>query len=958
MNKLLLTSFFLLTVAFGFSQTGRISGTIIDSKTGETLPGAMASIEGTNNGAIADFDGKFTLSKVAIGKATLVISYISYDKKIITDIEVKANDVTDVNVMLDPSTSKDLQEVEVIVTLNKENNTALVLQQKNNASVSDGISAETIKRTPDRNTSDVLKRISGASIQENKFAIIRGMNDRYNAAYINGAPLPSSESDRKAFAFDIFPSEMLDNLVILKTATPETPGEFAGGIININTKSIPEKNFQSIAISGGYNTLSTFKDFKTYDGGKYDWLGLDDGTRGLPKDLPNTQEYEKLSIDERASMAKLMTPSWALKNRKALPQMSLQYSIGRNMKLFKREFGVLFALSYRNNFSIFENTRREFEEQGGTDILKKTELVDTVYSQTILNSTMLNLAYKLNENNQLSLKTILSINSDDRVNVRKGGRDLDFLTNSTGDPIWEKATNFWFTQNTLLSSQLEGTHLIPKQKIKIKYVGGYNEIYRTIPNMRRLLYQKITRDEADTSVKYFAVVQNNGTIPTAAGNMFWATTSEKIYSGKYDIAIPANLKNIKTEFKVGGMHQFRDRTFQVRNVGFSRYRKTSAPSASFNSGLLFSDPDTLFAPNHLGLMESGTGGFKLDEATKSRDSYTASSVLHAGFAMFDTRIYEKLRLVGGIRIESYKQRFTFIDIGSTEPQVFDTTVVDPLPSLNIIYSLTEKLNIRASYYRTVSRPEFRELAPFAFYNFLFDNILSGNPYLKRATIDNFDLRFELYPGAGQLISVSGFYKEFENPIELVNRPAVSGGNELYYTNVPRVQNYGLELEYRFKLSVFTKNDSNIFLNNTTLFTNLALIKSKVDVSKIIGAIGTERPLQGQSPYLVNAGIMFNHPKQNWTASASYNIVGRRIYIVGNVQEPDVWENHRHVVDFQLTKIFKEKLELKLNVRDILAQKLLFYQDINGNQKYDKDIDSRWQETTFGQTITLGVSYKF
>ncbi|MBK7818592.1 MAG: carboxypeptidase-like regulatory domain-containing protein [Sphingobacteriaceae bacterium] len=192
-----------------FSQTGKISGTILDSKTAETLPGAMATLEGTGKGAIADFDGKFNISGITPGKYTLIISYISYDSKKIAEVEVKANDVVDVNILLDPSTSKDLQEVEVVVTLNKENNTALVLQKKNNASVSDGISAETIKKTPDRNTSDVLKRVSGASIQENKFAIIRGLNDRYNAAYINGAPLPSSESDRKAFAFDIFPGILI-----------------------------------------------------------------------------------------------------------------------------------------------------------------------------------------------------------------------------------------------------------------------------------------------------------------------------------------------------------------------------------------------------------------------------------------------------------------------------------------------------------------------------------------------------------------------------------------------------------------------------------------------------------------------------------------------------------------------------------------------------------------------------
>jgi len=959
LRNILLIIFTFLT-AFVFSQTGRISGTIVDSKTGETLPGATALVEGTGKGAQADFDGKFIITGVPAGKVTLLISFISYVPKKITDIIVVANDVTNVNILLDASGATDLGVVEVSTTLNKENNTALILQQKNNASVSDGISAETIRKTPDRNTSDVLKRVSGASIQENKFAIIRGLNDRYNAAYLNGAPLPSSESDRKAFAFDIFPADMLDNLVIIKTATPETPGEFAGGIININTKSIPEKNFQSFSLGGSYNSISTFKPFKTYDGGKYDWLGIDDGSRDLPAGIPDTKVFDTLKADAKGELAKKVTPSWAIRTRTALPQINLQYSIGRSFKIFKKEFGFVFATSYRNNTNINQSIRREFEEQGARDTddaLMKVVLFDTVFTKAILNSSLLNFGYKINDNNQLSIKNLFSINSEDKVNIRSGVRDADFLVQNQ-DATFEKASNRWFTQNLLFSSQLEGTHYLPKSKIRIKYIGGYNEVNRSIPNQRRMVYQKISR-AADDSIPFFAIVQSNGTIPAAAGNMFWADTKEKITSFKYDFSIPLHYSNIKTEFKVGGMYQQRDRKFNVRNLGFSRYKKTTTPKGAFDSQLLLLPEDSIFAVEHLGLQENGLGGFKLDEATKVTDSYTASSTLHAGFAMIDSKIFEKLRILGGVRFESYRQYFKYLALGSNEERIIDTTVIDPLPSVSLIYSLSEKINIRLCYYKTLSRPEFRELAPFAFYNFIYDNILSGNPQLKRATIDNADIRFEVYPGAGQVLSATGFYKYFKNPIELINRTGVSGGNELYYTNVPSAENFGAELEYRFKLSAFAKNDSGIFLNNTTLFTNAAWIKSKVKIDTAItaGSI-SDRPLQGQSPYLINAGIQFSHPEQNWSASVSYNIVGRRIFIVGNVQEPDVWENHRHILDFQLAKQFGKYFEVKLNVRDALAQKLLFYQDLDGNQKYNSGIDNRWQEITFGQTVSLNLSMKF
>jgi outer membrane receptor protein involved in Fe transport len=251
------------------------------------------------------------------------------------------------------------------------------------------------------------------------------------------------------------------------------------------------------------------------------------------------------------------------------------------------------------------------------------------------------------------------------------------------------------------------------------------------------------------------------------------------------------------------------------------------------------------------------------------------------------------------------------------------------------------MKVRGSYYRTVSRPEFRELAPFSFYNFVIDNIVSGNPNLKRATIDNFDVRWEMYPGKGQIISVSGFYKTFENPIELINRTGTSGAPELYFTNVNKVTNIV----------------ENKLLDNLTVYSNASIIKSVVDMSHFVGS-GDDRPLQGQSPYIINSGIFYTTPKKDLTATISYNVIGQRIYIVGNVQEPSVWENGRNVIDLQVSKKIGEKIELKLNVKDLLAQDLVYFQDLNGNKKYDKGIDNNWQEIKFGQTVSMSVKYTF
>lgn len=930
------------------AQNYSISGELSDKTTGEKLAFADVMLIQLRQVTQTDMDGAFAFNNVPSGTYTLVFRLMDYQTDTLEGVEV-----TTTPVLLSYRLGKpeEIVGVEIIGNPQKSqlsDDSKLTQEMKGSASAVDGMTGSSAS-TAGANAGQAAKRISGASITDNRFIVIRGLSDRYNAAYINGAPLPSSESDRKAFALDIFPSNMLENILINKTATPDMPGEFAGGVITINTKAPSPKNFQTIQIGTSFNTLTTFKDFQTYEGSGMDWAGVDNGARQLPDGLPDSKTYSTLNASEKAAYAKLMTPSWGIDNRKALPALNFQYGIGRNYQINKRDLGFVFAYTYQNTTSTNQTIRREFEEQA-TGVVQKSELNDTVYSQKYLNSALFNLAYELNDHNKITFNNLYSINSEDRVNIRHGVREMD------SDPRqFEKSSNRWFTQNNLYSGQLEGNHEFRKDGMAFNWIGGFSNVVRTVPNMRRVVYMKSALTEDDTTTQYYAVIQNNGTIPTAAGNMFWSETRENIYSFKYDLSIPWEFDSISTVFKIGGFEQYRDRSFSARNFGFSKY-KTS--TINFDNSLLTLPEDEIFAPEHLGLQENGLGGFKLEEATKVSDSYNASSLLHAGFFMFDSKIRRKLRVVGGVRVESYNQRFSYTEAGTNIDRAIDTTVVDFLPSVNFIYSLNRNMNVRLSYSRTVSRPEFRELAPFAFYNFALDNILSGNPNLQRAIIDNFDLRYEYFMGAGQLFTVSGFYKHFTNPIELINRSGVSGAAELYYTNIPSVVNYGMEMEYRVKLDVFSKNKESKVWSNTTLYTNFALIRSQVDISEINGAIGDSRPLQGQSPYIINAGLQYEHPEKAWSVNASYNVIGRRIFIVGNIQEPDVWENSRHVIDLQFAKTFKEKFEVKLNLRDILAQDLLFYQDLNSNKKYDEGTDNRWQETNYGQTISISLNYKF
>ncbi len=969
MQKYLAIISFLLSTTFFFGQTGRISGTIVDAKTGETLPGATILIEGTQRGASADFDGKFSINNVPVGKVTLVISYVSYTTKKIGGITVLANDNANVNVLLEASTSGDLQEVEVVVTLNKENNTALVLQQKNNISVSDGISAETIKRTPDRNTSDVLKRVSGASIQDNKFAIVRGLNERYNAAYLNGAPLPSSESDRKAFSFDIFPSNMLDNLVITKTARPDMPGEFAGGIIDISTKSIPENNFVSVSVSGGYNTITTGKEQIYYKGGKKDWLGIDDGTRKMPGVIPTVENYPLRDKDAQANIAKSMPQvDWGSYTKKYTPNLSFQATTGYNFKRKERDFfGIIASVSYNknNNFSIAK--RYSFSDNNDPDRPSQLDAVfnDKNYTTQILAGALLNLSCKINTNHSISSKNLYSINSDDRTIKREGegGLSEDIKTLS-------KTTGFWFTSNKILSNQLIGDHYFPAIKLKANWVGSYSNVKRDIPYLRRNTYSRTkdlnpaNPDPNDTIYK--AVISPGSVGNDYGGYIFWSSLTEDIKSFKLDLTRPFKIsKDFHLELKTGGLVQQRGRTFTTRQFGYTQYT---------NNGLFFDEnltklpEDQIFSAQNMGALSTGGGGFKLTEGSRPEDSYKASSNLKAGYLMADFKHKEWFRAVIGARVEAYNQKLIYPDskfLFNNKIVTKDTTVVDILPSANLIFALTDKQNIRLSYSKTLNRPEFREIAPFGFYDFTTLFYTSGNDTLKRCQITNYDLRYEIYPGRGQLFSLSGFYKDFINPIEQIAR---TNANEISYGNLPKAKCYGFELEYRFIIGALLKKDSSMLgkiLNNLTLFTNFAYIKSVVDVSKLQSKPAdapNTRALQGQSPYLFNIGLSYVDNEKGYSLSAIANRIGQRILVVGNYgTQLDIWENGRTALDLQASKSFlKKKLEIRVTARDILAktQQQYLYNNKDNDTRLNKKKDDVIRSIRWGSTFALQLTYKF
>ena len=926
LKKAIITLLFVIIGTAVFAQgTGKISGTVTDQKTGETLIGVTVKIANTTKGSSTDVEGRYILSGLTPGKYTIQASYIGYSTKNITEVEVKATGSTAVNIIMSESNSQDLNEVVITSKASQESVNTLYANQKASLSISSGISAELIRKSPDRNTSDVLKRVSGASIQDNKFIIVRGLSDRYNSAMLNNAVLPNTEVDKKAFSFDILPSNLIDAIVINKTASADMPGDFSGGVVQITTKDFPDNKFFNFSLGTSYNTQSTFKDFQKGTGSKNGAFGSYNKDRDIPSNFPDRAGYIALAPADKVAASKLFTNNWGYDAVKSTLGPIFQANYGTT-KRFKddSQFGTVLSLSYRYDERLKTSEQKAYTGQALGDQFK-----DEVYSFNTNIGGLANFAYSWG-NNKIALKNIYNRVLENQFTAREGFDDSQSKFFRTAD---------YLLQRSLISNQLSGNHLLSvDKKIKLDWNLNFANTDRKEPGFKRMEYQEETEGGGYTRVS----IPSSGQADPRIGGNFSSKLNENLYGGSFDITIPVKWFQDNNKIKFGYFGQYRKRDFEARVIGFIR-------NGLFDTSLLTIPQDQIFSAANI-----RDNGYVLNEITNGADKYDAQSLLNAGYVMFDGYLTEKLRLGLGVRLESYNQKLNSADNAGT-PVVIDTTYVNPLPSVNLIYNLTEKASIRLSGSQTVGRPEFREIAPFGFYDFNKNLSVIGNPNLKQSKTTNIDLGYAVYPSSGQVFSVSAFYKDFQLPIEQ-SLEASSSGRVFSYVNSKSATLYGIEMEFRRPLDIIGEN-----FKNFTFSTNASYMKSEVKVLTSVNSTG-KRPLQGQSPYLINAGLTYNSKEENSTGvSLLFNRIGKRIWAVGNVQDPDVYENPRNVLDLQLSKKFaKSKAEVKLNYSDILNNKAIYYQKLKGSDSsgdFDAKTDNLNISDRFGSTMTISFSYR-
>jgi len=922
-------SIFILIANDVQSQTIKFSGKILNPRN-EPIVGANISISPSEKNTSTDAEGRFVADLELGKKYSFLISYVGYKSKKVTDIEVSKTLDNFLDIVLQESDESKLGTVTVRSTSRRQENTnALLSFQKNNTALSSGLAADFIRRTPDKNTGEVLRRVSGASIQDNKFVIIRGLSDRYNAAFINGAALPSSEPDKKAFSFDIIPSALIDNIIINKTATPDLTGEFAGGIVQIQTKDIPVSNELMLGVSYGFNTQSAFRDFTSNERGSTDFLGFDN-QRGLPDAYPRKYlAYSALPTAEKEAVSQSFNSgAYNEQTTTALPIQTYNLNWA-NVKRFKNgsAFGSVVGLTYRNSKLLFDASKVLFERGNNGQAFFDYNDQQNKYSVTWGGIANVAWSYK---KHKIAFKNLFNQLLEDNFYNRSG-----INTENLQDVRLKSSV---MNQRSLYSSQLEGTHQLTSRNIKVNWNLNYALNSKEQPDLRVQTYGK----SLGVNEPYRINLRGNNT------NRFTSELKDNIFGYNASVAVPFEIGKQKQLFKIGGAATVRLRDFKAYIFGYSEPADQS---------LITQPYDRIFQTQNI----RNNGFMLLTDLQNAQDKYYGISALSAGFVMFDNKLSDKIRLVWGTRYEYFEQFLKSNTQGTDKAQVINTDKGDLLPSFNLTISATEKANIRIAGSRTVARPEFREIAPFVFFDFEQIASTAGTPDLQRSSILNADIRYEWYPKAGEVVSFGGFYKNFTDPIELrLNSASVATRRQYQFQNAEKATLYGVEAEYRKSLSFISKGAA--WLEKLYFNGNVSVIFSEVTLGNIDASgnklPSTNRPLQGQSPYLINAGFQYDGNKGT-NLSLLYNRVGERLALVGNSDFQDIYEQPRDLVDFQISqKVLNSKGEVRLTVGDIFNQAFATYENRDDKLTFNPSVDRYFSRYKPGTTITIGFNYTF
>lgn len=923
--KLLFFTLLFIFVSVAETSAGSIKGTIIDKQTKETLIGATVQIDGSTAGVVTDIDGKYNL-RVKNGTYTITVKYVGY--KPISMNGVKVGDDTTLNFGMEADTQT-LADVTVVAQAKRNTELAQLSQQRRSLVVQSGVSAQQISKTQDKDASEVIKRVPGVSIIDEKFVMVRGLSQRYNNVWVNGSAVPSSEADSRAFSFDIIPSSQLDNMIIVKSPAPEYPADFTGGFVLLNTKDMPSSNGLNISVGSSINDQTHFKDFYYAKGSGTDFLGFDNGLRSLDAGMHGKMNMYPGSKTDIDVLGNGLNNNWAVKKMKPVGDLKLNVNYSHRWNTESgRNYGLLLAANYSNSFKSYrdmENSLYGAYDTNNDQSVYMRQSTDDQYVNDVRLGAMLNFTFQPKDSRQhYEWKNIFNQLGKSKYTERKG-------FNAQNDN--EHNMEYYYSSRTTYNTQFTGKHTLDNGKLD--WSAGYAYANRNLPDRRMIELN----DRSNSTMGLYRISRE------------FTRLDEHIASGNVNYQNELSFGSFTPTLRAGVYGEYRTRTYNTREFQFGY------------------DPTSTTLPNGFQYTEDVTGSLLIDsnygpdklymqEEVDKRNNYSGNNTQAAGYVGANLP-FNHLNIYAGVRYE-FNQLELITNTRSHENSPISTFYKynDFFPTVNMSYQLTEKQQLRLAYGKSVNRAEFRELSPSVYYDFDLASSVMGNSDLKSCYIHNIDLRYEWYPSSGEQISVALFYKNFNNPIEWTY--TVTGGTDLIYSymNAKAANNYGVEVDIRKQLDF-------IGLKDFSWSFNAAWIKSKVEFDK--GSNEKDRPMQGQSPYLINTGIFYQNQKHGWSAAALYNRIGKRIVGVGRSMGsssedsrniPNSYEMPRNTVDLSLSKQLG-KWELKASVRDLLAEKVVFKQieevTVNNQAKSVEEITKRYKP---GRNFNLTVSYQF
>ena len=930
-KQLLLTSLFLLFALLNFAQKGTLRGKIIDKENAETLIGATIVVDGTTIGASSDFDGNYSLP-LDPGTYNIRVSYVSYEPQVFEGIEITAGEVTLLNVQLSTA-SLQLGEVVVKARARQRTETAMQVLQKKSPQMLDGISFEQISKLGDSNAAQALKRVTGVSVQGGKYVYVRGLGDRYTKITLNGAEIPGLDPEKNTVQMDIFPSNIIENIIVHKTFTPDLPGESTGGHVDVITKDFPEKFTFQFSTSFAYNPQASLNDqFMSYEGGNLDWTGMDDGTRDIPNvanealDRMIEQDlgqivYPIYPANELNDISSSFNTNMEPQTKTSFLDHSHKISVGDQVDFLGKSLGYNIAVSYARDFSYYN--QGAFVVYDEENPVPWKDMADEQGTEEAKIAGLINLNFKLSDNNKLGLRFLRNQSGKSIARSRFGYFNYE--------DSWNEDRNLAYLERSFNSYQLHGKHVIPSMnKAIVEWISSYTAMQQDEPDLR-FFENLFDVDGTDTTYR----IKTND-----KPARFYRTMQENNFANKLDFEIPLSWFNNSAKFKMGGAY-----TYKFRDLDDIKFDL-------FSYSTQFSGNITDYLENNIFSTANPNGYFyTADHQQNLNNSYVASQHVIAGYAMLDFSINKKLRVVTGLRIED-SYIFTENKVEESEIQMYDSGELDEidfLPALNLTYFLNDDMNLRMAASRTLARPQFKEIGT-SYYDYKTSSRVNGNPDLERAVIDNYDLRWEYFFKPGEKVALSGFYKNFNNPIEQRLDP-LAENRELKYFNTEDAYLYGFEIELRKKLDFID------LLKYFSIGGNYTWVKSVVEIpGDILDEIHqtdpdrpAERPMLGQAPYVLNLYMSYENNDLGLSTNLGFNVAGEKLLIITQGGTPYVYEQPRPDLNFNITKDIGEKYALEFGVTNLLnsEHKAVHHFDEGDYAHYNYML---------GRSFKLGIKY--